>query len=186
MIFHRVRGYAEKHGIAAVFDGTNTDDREEHRPGIRALRELQIRSPYVESGLGKAEIIEIARSEGLEEFIRPSNSCLATRISVHIPINERALRMVEKAEEYIRGIGFPIVRVRYHEPDTARIELPQSEIPKFFSRTLSFPIGRLLKQIGFLRISLDIEGYLPASGSVPMEQIKRDFIAKEEKKEGDL
>jgi len=171
-IFNQLRRYAGEHGFTVVFDGTNTDDREEERPGILALRELNIRSPFVEAGLGKAEIIEIALSEGLEELIRPSNSCLATRISVHTPITEGVLRMVEKAEEYIRGMGFPVVRVRFHNPNTARIELPRSEIPKLFSLDLSSCISRVLKEIGFKRISVDIDGYLAGCESILLQ---RDF-----------
>jgi uncharacterized protein len=142
-----------------VLDGTNVDDRADQRPGMRALGELLIRSPYVEVGMGKADIIQAARGLGLEEYVRPSNSCLATRIGTGIPISADKLCMVQKAEEYLRGLGFPVVRVRYQEPAAARIEVPPAEIGRMLDAGLSPLIRRALKQIGFAHVSVDLDGY---------------------------
>jgi len=185
-IFQQMKKYASEHGFQEVpdtgrdtyhwktkdgeenrdipiFDGTNTDDLAEVRPGIRVLRELGIRSPFVEVGMGKADIIQSARELGIGEFIRPSNSCLATRIGVNIPITEKILSMVQKAEEYLRGMGFTVVRVRYHDPGIARIEIRRSEIQRILEDECARTVSRILKQIGFNRVSVDIDGYNPGS-----------------------
>jgi uncharacterized protein len=176
-IFQQVKKFASEHGFQVIpdsekdtyhrkihiFDGTNTDDLLEVRPGIRALWELGIRSPFVEVGMGKADIIQSARDLGLGEFIRPSNSCLATRIGENIPITEKILSMVQKAEEYLRGMGFTMVRVRYHEPGIARIEIPSSEILNILEGERARTVSRTLRQIGFNRVSVDIDGYIPDS-----------------------
>src|SRR5690606_31570836 len=103
-----------------VIEGTNADDTGEYRPGIKALRELGIRSPLQEAGLTKKEIREILRQNGLSIWDKPAMSCLLTRIPYDTKVQESMLCMVEKAEKYLFERGYPGTRVRLHG-DIARI-----------------------------------------------------------------
>lgn len=158
-VFEELLSKARECGISAVFDGTNTDDLREDRPGIRALNELGVLSPFAEVGIRKRDICELARTNGLEQYIRPSNTCLATRVTSLTRIDERVLNMIEKAEEFMHNNGFEIVRVRYHERNTARIEVPKKDLSKAFNSLLHPKILSRFKHIGFERVSIDLAGY---------------------------
>ncbi len=134
-----------------IFDGTNGDDLKEFRPGLKANEEFGVVSPLKD--LSKDEIREIARRIGLPNWNRPSNSCLATRIVGEI--TDDKLRMVEEAEDFLISLGFSFVRVK-HEFGNARIEVGRNEIGQAFD--LRDVIVRKLKEIGFKRVSLDLEG----------------------------
>lgn len=164
MIFRSLDEYARQRGFSALCDGTNADDLLEDRPGLRALEELHVVSPYVEAGLGKKDIQELARARGLEKYIRPSNTCLATRISEHSHITEEKLRMVADAEEFMKKLGFSVVRVRFHEPSTARIEVPSDSIGALWRGDVLTRLRDAFRQIGFQRTAIDIEGYRKSCG----------------------
>jgi uncharacterized protein len=165
LIFGALVEYARQRGFSALCDGTNTDDLLEDRPGLRALEDLHIISPYVEAGMGKKDIQELARARGLEKYIRPSNTCLATRISEHSNITEEKLRMVADAEEFMKKLGFPVVRVRFHEPFTARIEVSSGSLGALWKEDVLTRLHDAFRQIGFQRTAIDIEGYREPSHS---------------------
>jgi len=137
-----------------LVDGTNKDDLSDFRPGLRALKEFGVISPL--DCLTKEEIRRIARELGLPNWNKPSNSCLATRIPFGDTITKEKLEMIEKAEKFIKDSGFSIVRVR-SEGGNARIELGVDEIEKAIR--MRKDIVDKFKQLGFQRISLDLEGY---------------------------
>ncbi len=99
-------------GCFVLADGTNVDDVREGRPGLQAIREMQVRTPLVEVGLTKAEIRRVAENIGLSNFDLPANSCLATRIQQDEPIAEKTLRTIEMAEQFLHNRGFQGCRVR--------------------------------------------------------------------------
>jgi len=149
---------ARAKGFDVVFDGTNVDDLSEDRPGIRALHELGIVSPYVEAGIDKQDILRYAESCGLKSYIHPSNTCLATRIPAHVPLHEEVLKMVEEAESFMHDHGFDVVRVRYHEPCLARIEVMDASLPRLLQPALKMELIAHFKSLGFKGISIDMEG----------------------------
>jgi uncharacterized protein len=159
LIFENLIRSAREQSLSAVFDGTNVDDLGEERPGIRALHELGIQSPFVEAGMGKQDILRCAASMGLASYIHPSNTCLATRIPVQTPLREEVLRKVEEAESFMHASGFDIVRVRYHEPDIARIEVSEEYIPRLLHAPFRTKLVSRLKKLGFRNVSVDLEGY---------------------------
>lgn len=108
-------------GCRCVIDGTNASDDESDRPGMRALRELGILSPLREAGMTKDMIREASREAGIPTWDMPSNSCLATRISFGTPIDRGCLARVEEAEDAVKALGFPDLRVRTDGTD-ARVE----------------------------------------------------------------
>lgn len=102
-------------GCSVLVDGTNLDDLLELRPGLKAIREMQVRTPLAEAGLTKQEIRLIAQKEGLANYALPSNSCLATRIQHGRPITEKSLRTIENAEYFLHERGFLGCRVRLRD-----------------------------------------------------------------------
>jgi len=171
LIFENLVREARTRSCAAVFDGTNVDDLGEDRPGIQALHELGIASPYIDAGIDKRDILRFAASLGLESYIHPSNTCLATRIPAHTPLREDVLKMVEKAESFMHSCGFEVVRVRYHEPYAARIEVIEKDLPRLLNTSLRAELISRFKDLGFRRVSIDMEGYRikkdpPAEGSL--------------------
>lgn len=162
LLFNHIKKFAVENNFLNIIDGTNADDNGDFRPGIKALSELGIRSPLMESGLVKSEIRELSRNAGLPTFDKPAYACLLTRIPYNTKVTERDLRMIEEAEMYLFENGFYGSRVRLHG-DLARIEC----MPGYIGRLASDPererILYGLKKIGFRFISLDLEGYRTGS-----------------------
>ena len=119
---------ARADGYNVLCDGTNADDDESQRPGMRALRELGVLSPLRECGLGKDDIRRLSMQVGLPTHDKPSYSCLATRIPAGTTITERILEKIERAEDALFDMGFTDFRVRFAPPGDARIELPDRQI----------------------------------------------------------
>jgi pyridinium-3,5-biscarboxylic acid mononucleotide sulfurtransferase len=163
-LFSELRAYAENNGFSYVIEGTNADDTSDYRPGLRALRELEIRSPLLEAGLSKNEIRELLHLEALPVWDKPALACLLTRIPYDTTINDGMLRMIEQAEYMLLENGYPGSRVRIHG-DLARIECP----PAFFEKIIQSSDKELIinsfKKIGFRYISLDLEGYRTGSSN---------------------
>lgn len=156
--FSNLKQFAEDEGYAFVTDGSNSDDLADYRPGMEASKELGIRSPLLEAGINKSEIIHISKLLGLPTWDKLPQPCLASRIPYGIPITKERLRMVGMAEEYLTGLGLRGFRVRYHN-DLARIEAQRSDFSYLFKDDVSGKIASKFKEIGFLYIAIDIQGY---------------------------
>ena len=157
-LFTLLSDYARKNGFKYVTDGTNADDTYDYRPGIKALRELGIRSPLLEAGLTKQDIRDMARIEGLKIWNKPANACLLTRLPHNVEVEEVTLRMVEAAEALLLEKGCPGVRVRVHG-DLARIECIPGYMEKIINNPEKEQMIENLKKIGFRYVTLDLEGY---------------------------
>ena len=143
-------------------DGSNEDDKDDYRPGLRAKEELGVRSPLAESGLKKEEVREISRSLKLPTAHKSSSPCLASRIPYGEKITEEKLRMIEEAEEFLKAKGFDGVRVRVHG-NMARIEVAPQEIARLSSPGTRTSVTKRLRSLGFTYIALDMEGYRTGS-----------------------
>lgn len=161
-LFGRLKSLAADRGLSTVVDGTNSDDLLEHRPGLRALSELGIRSPLAEAGLSKAEVRGLSRRMGLATWNRPPLPCLATRFPYGTRLTAERLRRVHDAEHFLRGLGFPHVRVRSID-DAAVIEIPPADIRRLLRTRTREAVVRAVKAAGFGRIRLDLEGYRTGS-----------------------
>jgi uncharacterized protein len=137
------------------------------RPGIRALRELHVRSPLAEAGMTKEDIRKFAQKSGLPFFDKPSMACLLTRIPYETNVTEEMLQKIEKAEDLLFEKGYPGTRVRIHG-DIARIECMPGYVERIIHDPARDNIVNHLKKIGFRYISLDLEGY--RSGSMDPEK----------------
>ena len=151
---------ARELGLASVIEGTNLDDLRTYRPGVRALRELGVKSPLIEVGLGRREVLVLARRWGLP--VRASTACLATRFPYGRPLSLEALRRVAVAEEEVaRLLGVEgHLRVRDHG-DLARVEVDVEALGLVLKHREEV-VGRL-KALGYRFVALDLEGYRPGS-----------------------
>jgi len=161
-LFSRLLSVARKNGLQHVIDGSNTDDLGDFRPGIRALRELNIASPLQEAGMGKVDIKALSKEMGLLTWDKPSFACLSSRIPYHQKITREKLQAVDKAEQFLLNEGFKQVRVRHHG-DTARIEVSANERGKFVDTALMDRVYETFRQLGFLYVTLDLKGYRTGS-----------------------
>lgn len=156
--YSRLWEEARKRGIEFLLDGTNTDDLSDYRPGLRAMEELGVRSPFAEAGMGKEEVRLLAKESGLPNWDKPPSPCLATRIPFGEAITEEKLRMVELGERFIKSLGVREVRVRCHNNgQLARIEVPKKEMDKIYDEKER--IVEELQRIGFRFVALDLDGY---------------------------
>lgn len=159
-LFRLLRRMADQEGLEAVLDGANLDDLDDHRPGLRAARELGVRSPLQEAGLTKAEIREISREMGLPTWDKPACACLASRIPYGIRITAEALARIERAEECLTAFGLREVRVRDHHP-VARLEIGLAEMETAWRRRSE--IADLLHEAGYPYVALDLDGFRSGS-----------------------
>lgn len=161
-IFSRIVKYAAGRGISAVLDGSNADDKNDFRPGSRALAELGILSPLKELEFTKADIRAASSALGLTSAGKPAMACLASRIPYGTPITSVALNMVEQAEDVLRRAGFKQFRVRAHGP-LARMEVERSEIGRLLDSELGGRIAADVRACGFDYVTVDLEGYRQGS-----------------------
>lgn len=157
-LFSLCREKAENLGLNFVADGSNLDDTGDFRPGMEAAREIGVRSPLKEAGLTKEEIRRLSRSLGLPTWDKPSLACLASRFPYGTEITSPRLTQVQKSEDFLRGLGFRQLRVRYHGP-LARIEVPPEELIRFLEEKTRAAVVRFLKETGFTYVTLDLQGY---------------------------
>ncbi|MFZ1640883.1 MAG: ATP-dependent sacrificial sulfur transferase LarE [Candidatus Contendobacter sp.] len=157
-LFAELKSVAADEGFAWLADGSNRDDLADYRPGMRALRELDVRSPLLEADLGKAEIRRYARALNLPVWDKPASACLLTRLPHDTEVDLSVLRRVEAAERALRGLGFGAVRVRCHD-DLARIEVDRTEHLRLLDGSLAGQVVAALNECGFRYVTLDLQGY---------------------------
>ncbi|MCD6528795.1 ATP-dependent sacrificial sulfur transferase LarE [Candidatus Bathyarchaeota archaeon] len=155
---------AEKLGFRTVFEGTNLSDLSGHRPGFKAVKELdRVYSPWVETGFTKDEIRRLGEELGLSVHDKPPLACLASRIPFGEKITEERLVRVERAERIIkRMVKVRQLRVRDHN-GLARIEVGRAERRALLDPELMDRIAEELKKLGFKYVTMDLEGYRAGS-----------------------
>jgi len=159
--FEAMLKLAEEKGLEVVVDGSNIDDLNDYRPGLKAVKELGIASPLEEVGFNKEEIRGVAKELGLSVWDKPSEPCLATRIPFDTEITKEKLVRVIKAERYLKyTLGLSQVRVRDHN-GLARIEVEKKDLEKILTRRDE--VTKLLLEEGFYYVTLDLEGYRTGS-----------------------
>ena len=152
-IFSAILEAAKADGFSIVIDGTNASDDASDRPGMVALRELQVRSPLREASLTKADIRRLSKEAGLFTHDKPAYACLATRIPTGTAITQDLLTKTEMCEEYLKNMGFSDFRIRYFG-GAARLQLPEAQIPALFEKRAE--ILAFLKQ-HYPAVVLDME-----------------------------
>jgi uncharacterized protein len=157
-LYTQLQRMALDRGFRYVVDGNNLDDTGDYRPGRQAGAELEIRSPLIEAGLRKEEIRELSRQHDLPTWDQPASACLSSRIPYGSSVTVQKLRMIDRGEEILRGLGFRQFRVRHHG-DVARLEFAPEEMPKALNVEMFDTLGREFRRLGFPFVAVDTQGY---------------------------
>ena len=173
-LFAEFQRVASANGLACVVEGSNVDDENDYRPGMRALAELDIKSPLRVANLHKSEIRELSRAMGLPTADKPAMACLATRFVYGEALTAEGLERVEAAEDFLRDIGVAQLRVRVHGK-LARIEI----MPEDFARLMALrgEVVAKFKTLGFEYVTLDLQGYRVGSMNIGLSGSRPKFSA---------
>ncbi len=168
-LFQSLKDYAKEMNIPYIMDGTNEDDLHVYRPGIKALRELGIISPLAELHITKVQVKELASWYGISVASRPSAPCMATRLPYGTEIDYDILNLIGKGEEFVSSLVKGNVRLRLHN-DIVRIEVDQEAMGNLIEK--SREIIAYLKELGFVYITMDLEGFRSGSMDVGIKPIE--------------
>ncbi|MDD2620034.1 MAG: ATP-dependent sacrificial sulfur transferase LarE [Syntrophomonadaceae bacterium] len=157
-LFKRVKKTASEIGIEQIADGSNKDDLDDFRPGMKAIKEQGIQTPLLDVSLSKEEIRQLSKHLQLPTWDKPAMACLASRFPYGEIINAHNLQLVEEGENYLWNLGFKQMRVRIHG-DLARIEVGVSERSRLASVEIMDMIYSKFKEIGFSYVTIDLGGY---------------------------
>lgn len=161
-LFAQLQAHASRFGGGQVIYGVNQDDLGDYRPGQRAAKLHEVKAPLLDAGLTKAEIRELSRRAGLSTWDRPASACLSSRVPYGTPVTVETIRTIEQGEEALRALGFHQFRVRFHG-ELVRIEIAVEELPSALNLETAQTLTRVFKQLGFLYVTLDLEGYRQGS-----------------------
>jgi uncharacterized protein len=165
-LFSQLEKVAEEEGYAWIADGTNFDDLNDYRPGRAAGRKHQVRSPLMEAELTKEDIRLLSRERGLPTWDKPPAPCLSSRIPYGIPVTVEALRRIEEAERFLRGLGLREFRVRHHE-SMARLEVTPDAMALLVQEETRRQVVERLKELGYQHVTLDLSPF--RSGSLNID-----------------
>ena len=152
-LYTHLTALAKSENYAWVANGANTDDQGDYRPGMQAAAEHQARSPLLEAGLDKRAVRAIARRLEIPVWDKPAQPCLSSRVPYGTPVTIDTLSKIERAEDYLRGLGMREFRARHHDK-LCRVEASDADMEIAFSRREE--IVAALKKIGYLWVSLDL------------------------------
>ena len=174
-LYSRLEKLQPELGVAVIVNGANTDDTGDWRPGMKAAAEHAVRSPLIEARLNKAEIRQLARSWGLPTWDKPATPCLSSRIAYGLEVTPERVRQIDAAESFLRKHAFRELRVRYPQPDVARIELPLDELDRLVQPEFRAELVEHFKSLGFKSITLDLEGFRSGSMNsfLPAGEVRR-------------
>jgi uncharacterized protein len=157
-LFARLLERASEEGLPFVVEGSNTDDLNDIRPGMAAVRELGIRSPFLDVGVGKEMIRRLAKHYDLPNWDKPSSPCLASRIPYGEQITPERLQRIDRSEAVLRGLGFRQLRVRDHGT-LARVELMAEDMERLLERGMRDAVIAACRDAGYIYVTLDLQGY---------------------------
>ncbi|WP_461812984.1 ATP-dependent sacrificial sulfur transferase LarE [Faecalimonas sp.] len=166
LLFSKLKEKAKELCIQTIVEGTNEDDLHVYRPGIRALKELEILSPLAECGFTKKEVRKLAEEYGISVANRPATPCMATRFPYGTELDYEKMRSVEEGEEWLRTFGFYNVRIRVHG-DLARIEIDEKDMEILLRNRIK--IIKKLKTLGYSYITIDLEGFRSGSMDINLK-----------------
>ncbi len=162
-LYSLLEQWAPANGFSVLLNGVNVEDLGDYRPGLRAADEHRVRSPLAECGLTKADIRALAAGWGLPVWDKPASPCLSSRVAYGEEVTPERLAMLDRGERFLRARGFPIVRVRYHRGDVARVEAPVEDLPRLVAAPLREALLEELLSAGFKFVSLDLAGFRSGS-----------------------
>ena len=172
-IFAKILKVKEERAYNLVIEGSNMTDLGDYRPGLDALKELNITSPYIKTEIDKDEIRVLSKYFQLESGSKPSGACFASRIPYNQIITETKLKMIENAEKFLKkSLNLSQLRVRYHEERIARIEVLKEDLEKIINDKVKEKIINKFKEIGFCYVTVDLEGFRSGSLNEVLSNLK--------------
>jgi len=175
-LYTRVEELLPDLGVAVVCSGANLDDQGDYRPGLKAAAEHAVRHPLQEAGFTKADVRALARAWGLPTWDKPASPCLSSRLAPGVAVTAERTGRVEAAEAYLRSLGLRECRVRLHEGELARIEVPAGELARLAEPAVRDGLVQRLKEVGFQFVTLDLEGFRSGSlNALVTLEIKQRF-----------
>jgi uncharacterized protein len=171
-LFTVLEAERQRLGFTTVAYGLNVDDKKDFRPGQRAAVGHAVIAPLADAGLAKSDIRTLAQEAGLRVWDKPASACLSSRIEYGRRVTPEALRMVEDAEEALRGLGLRNFRVRHHG-NIARIEIAESEFATALTPEAFRKMGKAVRAAGFHYVAVDCDGYRSGSMNeiLPVESL---------------
>lgn len=172
-LYSQLKSVANERGMAAIVDGSNTDDLKDHRPGREAAKQHQVMSPLIEVGLTKAEVRELSRKASLPTWDKPASPCLSSRIAYGTTVTIERLSKVDRGEEILREFGFREFRVRHHDT-LVRLEISPAEMEKVLQKDIVEQLATRFRELGFKYVTLDLHGYRSGSMNelLPLESLR--------------
>jgi uncharacterized protein len=158
-LYSRLETLLPELGAAVVCSGANLDDAGDYRPGLKAAAEHRVRHPLQEAGFTKADARALARAWQLPTWDKPASPCLSSRLAPGVEATRERVARVEAAEAYLHDLGYRECRVRVHEGELARIEVPAAQLLGLLEPAIHGELVRRLKELGFRFVTLDLEGF---------------------------
>jgi len=173
-LFTVLERYCEAHGLRAIAYGVNADDQSDFRPGQQAARNHHVLAPLLDAALTKADIRELSRQAGLRVWDKPASACLSSRMEYGRGVTPKALNVIERGEDALRGLGFRQFRVRHHG-EIVRIEIAREELSRALDSEMAREFAVIFKALGFKFVTLDLEGFRSGSMNqlLPTEELTR-------------
>jgi uncharacterized protein len=162
-LYTHIEGLLPELGVNIICSGANLDDQGDYRPGLTAAAEHSVRHPLQEAGCTKADVRRIAQSWELPTWDKPASPCLSSRLAPGVEVTRERTARVEAAEEHLRSLGYRECRVRLHEGELARVEVPLADLPRLADPAWRECLVRRLKELGFRFVTLDLEGFRSGS-----------------------
>jgi uncharacterized protein len=174
-LYAQLTGVVERLGLAVIVNGANADDLGDYRPGMQAARENSVRSPLAECGFAKQDVRALAAAWGLPVAEKPATPCLSSRVAYGQEVTPERLEMVDRAEQFLRTLGFGELRVRYHGGDMARIEVPLDDVSELCQPETRAAVVKEFELLGFKFVTLDLAGFRSGGFTklVPSEMLRR-------------
>jgi uncharacterized protein len=158
-LYSRIEDLLPDLGASVICSGANLDDQGDYRPGLKAAAEHRVLHPLQEAGFTKADVRALALAWDLPTWDKPASPCLSSRLAPGVEVTHERTARVEAAEEYLHALGYRECRVRLHEGELARIEVPLAELSRLLEPAVFAELARRFKELGFRFVTLDLEGF---------------------------
>lgn len=177
-LYDQIRDRLTELGVSCICSGANLDDLGDYRPGLQAAAEHAVRHPLQEAGFTKADVRALARHWNLPTWDKPASPCLSSRLAPGVAMTTERTARIEAAEAYLHQHGYRECRVRLHEGELARVEVPAEFIDDFLDPRFRDALTAELKRLGFRFVTLDLEGFRSGSLNALVNlETKRRFAA---------
>jgi pyridinium-3,5-biscarboxylic acid mononucleotide sulfurtransferase len=158
-LYGRIKTMLPELGVLVICSGANLDDQGDYRPGLTAAKEHSVRHPLLEAGFAKADVRALAKLWGLPTWDKPASPCLSSRLAPGVTVTQERTGRVEAAEQYLHDLGLRECRVRLHDGELARVEVPVGDVARLVDGAVREGLVIRLKELGFRFVTLDLEGF---------------------------